>query len=465
MLKILHYLSGLPPVQNGGMIRYAVDLLTQEAAAGWEVLLLLPGRLPKNRNKETKIRKAESKGRIRVYEIFHPQPLPMGSGILHTDEYTKPCRGKPYQVFFKQERVDVIHLHTLMGLHREFLEEAKRQGIPVVYTTHDYFGLCPLGSLFDAGSMCVDRKWEHCAQCCKNAYPLWKLRLVHTKAYRRYRRCLWLVRLVHKAAERTAFISTRITVRKPQSVVFSDYGALKAYYTDMLGLVTMFHFNSDTAKEIYQSRLGAVNGRVIPVTHNGIRDRRRKRRCTGRLRLGYFGNWSEQKGFDALLEACGQLYRKGRQDFELHLYSDTKRREECFVKNHLVFSWRGFVQALNNIDVLVVPSLWAETFGMVVLEALSCGVPCIVSRNVGAKGLLERFPKTGFVYDGTVSGLAWTLSSVYDCRELLEQANDAILKMDYDFSYTKHLRSIKELYQKLPKKRARKLTDRRQPCG
>ena len=52
MLKILHYLPGLPPVQNGGMIRYAVDLLTQEAAAGWEVLLLLPGRLPKNRNKD-----------------------------------------------------------------------------------------------------------------------------------------------------------------------------------------------------------------------------------------------------------------------------------------------------------------------------------------------------------------------------------------------------------------------------
>lgn len=54
MLKILHYLPGLPPVQNGGMIRYAVDLLTQEAAAGWEVLLLLPGRLPKNRNKDRK---------------------------------------------------------------------------------------------------------------------------------------------------------------------------------------------------------------------------------------------------------------------------------------------------------------------------------------------------------------------------------------------------------------------------
>ncbi len=463
MLKILHYLPGVPPVHSGGMIRYAIDLMSQEAAEGWEVLLLLPGRLAKNRNKETKIKEVQHKGRIHVYEIVHPKPLPMGSGILDTDFYLKPCRGTAYQVFLEREQVDVIHLHTLMGLHCEFLEEAKRQGIPVVFTTHDYFGLCPLGSLFWAGNLCRELDWGHCEKCCQNAYPAWKLWLVHTRIYRRYRMCGRLVRIVHKIAKSIVSMRRCAAVRRKKHAL-PDYGALKAYYENMFRLVTMFHFNSYIAKETYQSRLGAVNGRVISVTHRGICDRRRKRNYTHRLRFGYFGSWSEHKGFYDLLKACGQLYQEGRQELELHLYSDTKRRQECFVHNHPLFGWRGFVRALDSFDVLVVPSLWAETFGFVVLEALSCGVPCIVSSNVGAKGLLQRYPKAGFVYDGTIYGLTQTMRGIYDHRQLLEQANDAILQMDYDFAYAGHLGSMKELYQDALRLAAEQ-GDGRQTCG
>jgi len=42
------------------------------------------------------------------------------------------------------------------------------------------------------------------------------------------------------------------------------------------------------------------------------------------------------------------------------------------------------------MDVLAVPSSWMETFGMVVLEALSCGVPVIVTEKVGAKDIINR---------------------------------------------------------------------------
>jgi glycosyltransferase involved in cell wall biosynthesis len=36
-----------------------------------------------------------------------------------------------------------------------------------------------------------------------------------------------------------------------------------------------------------------------------------------------------------------------------------------------------------------VPSLYFETYGMVVAESLSFGVPVILSKNVGAKSLLD----------------------------------------------------------------------------
>jgi glycosyltransferase involved in cell wall biosynthesis len=37
-----------------------------------------------------------------------------------------------------------------------------------------------------------------------------------------------------------------------------------------------------------------------------------------------------------------------------------------------------------------VPSLWKETFGLIVLEGLAFGVPVLVSDNVGAKDLLPK---------------------------------------------------------------------------
>lgn len=43
----------------------------------------------------------------------------------------------------------------------------------------------------------------------------------------------------------------------------------------------------------------------------------------------------------------------------------------------------------KSIDLLIVPSLWKETFGFLVLEALSFGTHVMVSQNVGAKLLLD----------------------------------------------------------------------------
>ena len=44
----------------------------------------------------------------------------------------------------------------------------------------------------------------------------------------------------------------------------------------------------------------------------------------------------------------------------------------------------------GEIDILIVPSKWKESFGLVVLEALSYNVEVYVSENVGAKDLLYR---------------------------------------------------------------------------
>ncbi len=138
--KILHYMFGVPPVRAGGMVRYASDLMVQQRRTGDQVYLLLPGALPMDTGKKTKIyrRKADYLG-IPAYVIYNPLPVAVCNGILDTAAYTAPCNGNAFSRFLQKLQPDIVHIHTFMGLHREFLAEARRFNIPVIFTSHDYF--------------------------------------------------------------------------------------------------------------------------------------------------------------------------------------------------------------------------------------------------------------------------------------------------------------------------------------
>jgi glycosyltransferase involved in cell wall biosynthesis len=48
--------------------------------------------------------------------------------------------------------------------------------------------------------------------------------------------------------------------------------------------------------------------------------------------------------------------------------------------------WRGQIDVtefFDEIDVLVVPSVWLEPFGLVVVEAASAGVPVLIAHRPG----------------------------------------------------------------------------------
>ena len=92
------------------------------------------------------------------------------------------------------------------------------------------------------------------------------------------------------------------------------------------------------------------------------------------------------KGYNVLCQALDELWQEGKRDFELKLFSPVPVK-----KPYMVVQEEGFAYSqLGKImaDVLVAPSVWYETFGFTVLEALSYGVPVIVSDHMGAKDIV-----------------------------------------------------------------------------
>jgi len=67
-------------------------------------------------------------------------------------------------------------------------------------------------------------------------------------------------------------------------------------------------------------------------------------------------------------------------------------------------AWAGFLnqselgRAYAVADCLVLPSDWAETWGVVVNEALATGLPCVVADRVGCAPDLVTQGKTGEVF-------------------------------------------------------------------
>lgn len=75
------------------------------------------------------------------------------------------------------------------------------------------------------------------------------------------------------------------------------------------------------------------------------------------------------------------------------------------------------VVLLHAADVVVVPSLWEEPFGRVVIEALATGRPAVVSRTGGTPEVLDGAFERFLVEPGDAGMLASALAGLVDWRD------------------------------------------------
>ena len=134
------------------------------------------------------------------------------------------------------------------------------------------------------------------------------------------------------------------------------------------------------------------------------------------------------------------------KNFELNIYSHIDENIPYIVP-HESYSYDELEKVMDNTDVLIVPSIWNETFGFTVLEALSYGVPVIVSDMVGSKDLLcER--KSGLIYNN-LEELEEALKEILlTPQSILSKMNEYILNNVDIKDINEHTEEIINLYKK-----------------
>ncbi|MCH6585333.1 MAG: glycosyltransferase family 4 protein [Proteobacteria bacterium] len=176
-----------------------------------------------------------------------------------------------------------------------------------------------------------------------------------------------------------------------------------------------------------------------------------------RFRVGLFGRIEFYKGQHVLVEAIEKLVGEGMDVGAAmigHPMDDSyfDRLKESIRSRGLVEHIRtcDFVEdamaIMRCFDVIVLTT-YAETFGLVLVEAMRVGTPVIGTNACGVPEIIED-GVTGLLFEpGDSAGLARAISSLYSGPEVAAQLAAAAKKMANErFSEEKHYRRLRQIF-------------------
>lgn len=198
-------------------------------------------------------------------------------------------------------------------------------------------------------------------------------------------------------------------------------------------------------KENYQQRVSKQSSLNLPK-HNFI----------------FVGRLIEFKNLFRLLDAF-KIAQKN-EDWGLIILGDGELKstlkqyaQDLVVKNVFFFegvNWQQVPQYLSLSDVLVLPS-FSEPWGLVVNEAMACGLPVAVSNKCGCAAELVKESENGFTFNPeNVNEIAETLVKFMDKKLDLVKMGEASKKIIQEYSPINVAKEMFQGYQKLchPKK-------------
>ncbi len=258
-----------------------------------------------------------------------------------------------FRAILAQAQPDIVHTHVIDGFSASIWRRARRLGIPVIHTAHDYHLICPRAFL-------LSRDWRICT------HPS-----ISCRAYRAWH--------LHTADDVDLFIS-------PSQFLLDKH------------------------------REAGLSVRQTAVVRNGIPQPStlppREKTDDPTTCFLLLCRLTEEKGVRVVLDAVRSLPAELR--FRVTIAGRgplvAAVREAAEADPRIDFA--GFVQGdekhtlLANADYLLIPSLWYENAPVAVVEAAAYGIGVIGSRIGGIPELVNE-GSTGFLFEpGDPAGLA-----------------------------------------------------------
>lgn len=304
-------------------------------------------------------------------------------------------------------RPDLVHCHNIYHqLTPSIIRAAKRRGVPVVLTLHDYKPICPVYTRLRHGQVC--------SECIGNRFSNV---------------------LRHRCADGSLGKSTILFAEALVQRLLRSYEQI-----DTLVAPSEFMRSSVTRHRFPKDR--------VEVIYNGIDCRGISPASEDRGYALFLGRLSPEKGVGTLLKAHAAiaglvpLVVAGTGPLEPQMRS---RYPQARFLGHV--SGTMLEETIRNAALIVIPSEWYENCPMSVLEAMVVG-KAVVASNIGGIPELVVHGKTGLLFPpGDEDALQTCLMHLMENPELRRSYGVAGRKRaEQRFSLEQHNRALLRVY-------------------
>lgn len=334
-------------------------------------------------------------------------------------------------------RPDIVHIGHLNHLSTSLPFVAKERGIPVAFTLHDYWLMCPRGQFIqmypeddaDVWAVCDGQEDRKCAVRCYVRY---------FSGYDEQHEI--------DAAYWTGWVRRRME-----------------HIREVCDAVDVFIAPARYLLERFRDEFGLPERKLTYLDYGFHRDRLggRQRNENEPFTFGYIGTHIPAKGINHLIEAFGRVtgtpmlriwgrHRGAETEGLINLaesLGDAGERIEWMTEYE---NSRIVADVFNHCDAIVVPSIWAENSPLVIHEALQAGVP-VITANYGGMAEYVHHERNGLLFaHRSPESLAEQMQRLADDPALARRLGHRGYMQSQDGNVPdmhEHARAVEEIYK------------------
>jgi glycosyltransferase involved in cell wall biosynthesis len=408
-MRIAQVVNGLPPDSLGGTETYVAHLSQAFARHGHAVAVF--SRVADPTRPEYSVDTVQRDG----YEVTR-----LNNTFNRLDtfalSYANEAIARRFGAFLDTFTPEVVHFHHFMYLSTSCIHEAARRHIPMLMTLHDYWLICQRGRFLKPDlSVCPGQSNEGCARCFahlldRTIAPLFQRFNPVMGQHSQFRDAL---RRFHGKllALRTPSVQAVQQIRERMTHIRAVCQDIGLFLAPSHFLREQFLAFGIPAEKIVFSECG------LPEQQHSSQQREVNPQ---RLIFGYVGVVDPVKGIHVLVEAFSPLRNAelriygGETDYAP--YPDKGKFLSLLQQSpHIQMMGRyenGEVgRILQEVDVVVAPSIWYENAPLVIREAFLARKPVVTA----AFGGMQEWVRDG------INGVLFRPRDVLDLRRTLER--------------------------------------------
>jgi glycosyltransferase involved in cell wall biosynthesis/MoaA/NifB/PqqE/SkfB family radical SAM enzyme len=359
ILKIIH---GYPSNYNAGSEVYSQSICN-ELSKHHKVSVFTREENPYSPDFE--IRKQSENSNLDFYFVNNPQGK---------DGYHHKAMDSNFAQLIAEIKPDIAHIGHLNHLSTGIVDELNKLNIPIVFTLHDFWLMCPRGQ-FLTRSIGEENNFQLCSaqqdhKCATNCYKVYFSGREANEAQDTEHWSNW----IHQR-----MLETKAIINK----------------------VDLFIAPSNYLRNMFINEFSVPENKIVYLDYGFPTEyltQTEKTKDNSNFTFGYIGTHIPAKGINQLIEAFCQIETPstlriyGRQNGQsteaLRLLASKSKNNIEFVGEYINHNLANDV--FSKVDCIVVPSIWAENSPLVIHEAQSCRVPVITADFGGMKEYVQH---------------------------------------------------------------------------